>query len=220
MSAETTTAAVSEDLPGVITLGTERYMRDAKGHLVPVDLVKPIDRLQDQTVRDMMGHASALSAQIARFKGHCFDDVGALEALLAEKYQAKLGGAKGNITITTVDGCQKVTVQVQDQITFGPELQAAKALVDECIAAWSDGSSPEIRALVEHAFQVDKEGRINRGALFTLRRIAIEDERWIRAMEAIGDSIRIIGSKTYMRFHRRDNAQAPWEPVTIDLAAA
>ena len=205
---------------GVTIVNGSQYMTDQSGKLVPVALIKETDKLMDQTVRTMMGFASALSAQIARFKGHCFDDVGALQDLLAEKYGTKVGGAKGNITLTNFDGTMKVTVQVQEQLTFGPELQAAKALVDECIEGWSEGASDNIRALVNHAFQVDKEGQINRAALFQLRRIEIDDDRWKRAMEAVTDSMRVSGSATYVRFYQRKTPQDRWQAVSIDLATA
>lgn len=216
----TTETMATEVRPGVTMIDGRAYMTDAQGRMVPESLVKPADKLIDQTVRRMMEFAEELSAQIARFKGHCFDDIGSLQALLAEHYGASIGGKKGNITITTLDGTQKVTVQVQDQITFGPELQVAKSLVDECIESWAEGARDEIRALVNHAFQVDKEGRINRAALFQLRRISIDDDRWQRAMAAISDSVRTIGSNTYVRFYRRDSAQAPWRTISIDLATA
>lgn len=221
MTDETTAPAPADDLPaGAIKVGDDVFMRDSSSRLVPIDMVKPVDKLMDQTVRTMIDHAKALSAQIGRFKGHSFDDVGAFEALIAAEYDAKVGGQKGNLTLTTVDACFKIQIQVQDQIVFGPELQAAKALVDECVADWAAGARSEIRMLVEHAFQVDKEGRINRAALFQLRRVAIDDERWRNAMDAITDSIRIVGSKTYMRFYERDNAREKWAPITIDMAAA
>lgn len=66
---------------------------------------------------------------------------------------------------------------------------------------------------------MDKEGQINRAELFMLLRVAIEDERWQSAMRAIRDSIRIIGSKTYIRFHQRATSDSAWRPITIDLAA-
>jgi hypothetical protein len=187
---------------------------------VPLSAVKPVDLLMDQTVRKMMEHALQLNAQIARFKGHCFDDVGSFQALIAEKYGATVGGKKGNLTLTSFDGCAKVQVQVADLITFGPELQAAKTLIDECLNEWSAASRDELRAIVTRAFNVDKEGRINRAELFMLLRVEIADERWKRAMDAIRDSIRVIGSKTYIRFYERDGADKPWRGVTIDLAAA
>lgn len=205
---------------GRVEIGGEEYMRDAGGRLVPIDVVKPEHQLEDETVRTIIGHAEELSARIARFRGHTFDDIATTLDLMAEKYGAKRGGKKGNITLTSYDGRMKVMVQVQEQITFGPELQVAKELVDRCISSWSEGANDRIRALVEHAFQVDKEGRINRAALFQLRRLSIDDADWRAAMDALSDAIRVIGSKEYVRFYRRRDAQGRWEPITIDLAAA
>ncbi|WP_323181334.1 DUF3164 family protein [Kaistia algarum] len=206
--------------PGVFDVGGKLMMVDSKNGYAPVSTVKPIDKLTDETVRKMVDHARDLSGQIARFKGHCFDDVGSLQALIAQEYKATLGGPKGNISLTTFDGRLKVTVQVADQLTFGPELQAAKRLVDACLAEWTTGSRDELVAIVNRAFSVDKEGQINRAEIFMLLRVAIEDERWQSAMRAVRDSIRIIGSKTYIRFHERESVDSAWRPITIDLAAA
>jgi Protein of unknown function (DUF3164) len=199
----------------------EGYMADAKGRLVPINLVKGIDLLEDQMVHKIMGYADGLNQQIARFKGHTFDDIGTFLDLLSEKYGWKpKDGAKGNMTFTSFDGRVKVQVAISDTLVFGPELQIAKGLIDECIAEWSEGSRDEICALVEHAFRADKEGQVSREAVFSLRKIEIDDERWNNAIQAINDSIRIQGSKTYLRFYRRDNPTDRWQNVTIDLAAA
>jgi len=205
---------------GVERMGGQEFMRDGSGRLVPLSLVKPQHLLEDQTVRKIIKYATELSAQISRFRGHTIDDVATFQQLLSEQYGGKRGGAKGNVTLTTYDGLSKVVVQVQDQLTFGPELQVAKELVDECITTWATGARDEIRALVEHAFQVDKEGRINRAALLQLRRLEIDNESWRKAMAALTDAIRTIGSKEYVRFYRRKDITAPWRPITIDLAVA
>ncbi len=92
----------------VIHADGKPYMRDAKGKLVPLELVKPQDKLEDETVRKIMWFAEALSEQIARFKGHTFTDLGEFDALLEQDYGTKRGGAKGNRTYQTFDGCLKV----------------------------------------------------------------------------------------------------------------
>jgi hypothetical protein len=201
-------------------IGGKTYMRDAKGALVPVELIRPQDILQDETVRRIIGYAIALSDQVTRFKAHTFDDLGAFEALLEQEYGAKVGGPKGNKTLMTHDGLFKVSVQVADYIDFGPELQIAKELVDECLNEWAADARPEIRAIVTRAFNTDKAGQINRAELFMLLRLEITDPRWLKAMQAIRDAMRVVGSKTYVRCHRRRAADAPWEPITIDLAKA
>ena len=184
--------------PAAVDVAGTPYLRDAKGSLVPLAAVKPVDLLMDETVRAILTDARELSALIAAFKARTFERVGAFQALLAQEYGTTVGGKKGNITLLTFDGRERAQVQVADLLEFGPELQA----------------------IVNGVFQVDKEGRINRAELFRLLRLDFTDPRWLRAMEAIKDSIRVIGSRTYVRFYDRPAHDAPWHPVTIDLASA
>ena len=44
--------------------------------------------------------------------------------------------------------CELVQLQVADLLEFGPELPAAKLLIDECLAQWSADSGAELRALL------------------------------------------------------------------------
>lgn len=205
---------------GRTVIGETMYIGDAKGGLIPVSLVKPQHLLEDEMVRKVIGFAIALSEQVARFKQHTFDDLGAFEALLAQEYGSTVGGAKGNKTLTTHDGLFKITVQVADNIVFGPELQIAKALVDECLNEWAADARDEVRVIVTRAFNTDKAGQINRSEIFMLLRLEIEDPRWQKAMKAIRDAMRVEGSKTYVRCHRRDKVEAGWQAITIDLAKA
>lgn len=202
----------------IVDVGGTPHMRDAKSALVPLTMVKPQDQLQDELVRKIMGYAIALSEQVGRFKAHTFDDIGGFEALLAQEYDATVGGQKGNKTLMSFDGLFKVQVQVADNIVFGPELQIAKSLVDECLNEWAEGARDEIRAIVTRAFNTDKEGQINRSEIFMLLRLEIEDARWQRAMKAIRDAMRVVGSKTYVRCYRRESFDGPWQAVSIDLA--
>lgn len=213
-------AATEAVSTGAIVVGGKSYMPDAKGNLVPIEAIKPVHKLEDETVRKIIGHAVELSAQIGRFKEHTFDDLSSFEALLAQEYGATKGGAKGNKTFMTFDGLKKVAVQVADLIDFGSQLQVAKGLIDECLTEWSADSRTEIRSIISRAFNVEKQGQINRTEIFMLLRLDIEDVRWQRAMEAIRDAMRVIGSKTYVRCYERDSQDAEWRPVTIDLARA
>ena len=206
--------------PAAIDVAGTPYLRDAKGALVPIAAVKPADLLMDELVRTILVEAAELSATITAFKLETFERVGSLQALLSQQYGAKIGGAKGNVSLTTFDGCQRVMVQVADQIEFGPEMQAAKTLIDECLNEWAAEGRAEIRALVNRVFQVDQQGKINRAEVFMLLRVEIQDDRWQRAMEAIRESIRVIGSRTYLRFQQRDVGDAPWRGVPIDIASA
>jgi len=210
--------AIASPAPAEIPEG---YVMDAKGRLIPKSLVKDHELLEDQMVRSVIGHAEALSAQIGRFKGHTFEDVATLLDLLAEKYGARKRGmeGKGNVTLTTYDGTLRIKVQVQDQLTFGSGLQIAKSIIDDCLRDWSSDARPELRAVITEAFQTDKEGQVSRERVFSLLRMEITDEGWQRAMQALRDSIRVEGSKAYIRLQRKD-ARGGWETIPVDMASA
>lgn len=215
---ETVDLTAVETEAGITRVNGQPYMKDAKSNLVPLTMVNPQDKLEDEMVRKIMGFAEKLSAQIARFKGHTFTDLGEFDALLEQEYGASRGGKKGNRTYQSFDGCMKVQVQIADLIDFGPQLQIAKGLIDECLNEWAADSRPEIQAIVTRAFNTDKEDQVNRSEIFMLLRLQIEDERWQKAMEAIRAAMRVTGSKSYLRFYRRDTPDGQWEAVTIDLA--
>lgn len=205
---------------GVINIDGAEYMRDAKGALVPRKLVRAQDQLQDELVRKIVGYAVPLSEQVSRFKEHTFKDIEDFVDLLFQEYGEKRGGARGNMTFMTFDGCMKVTVQVADNITFGPELQVAKELFDECLNEWSADGPAELKAVVTKAFNTDKEGKINVSEILSLLRLEITDERWQRAVQATRDAMKVVGTREYVRCHTREDAQSTWKPVNIDLAKA
>ncbi|MBN8916649.1 MAG: DUF3164 family protein [Rhizobiales bacterium] len=205
---------------GITEIGGKKYMTDAKGALMPLALVETAEKLEDEMVRKIIYHAKDLSDRVARFKGHTFDDICSLQALLEQEYGAPAGGKKGNITFESYDGLMKVQVKVANVLEFGSRLQVAKKLVDACLSEWAEDSRDEIRAIVNRAFQVDNEGTVNRSEIFMLLRVAIEDERWKRAMDAIRDSIRVIGTKTYFHFFERESLDGEWTAIPISLARA
>jgi len=217
MSSEFSPASIAD---GRHVINGKPYMADAKGGLVPVELIKPQTLLEDETVRKVIGFALALSQQVARFKSHTFEDLGDFEALLAQEYGEKKGGARGNKTFMSHDGLFKVQVQVADHIDFGPELLVAKALIDTCLIEWTEGARSEIRAIVTRAFNTDKEGQVNKSEIFMLLRLEIDDPRWKKAMQALRDAMRVVGSRTYVRCYHRAACDGAWQAITIDLAKA
>ncbi|MEP0154865.1 DUF3164 family protein [Pseudophaeobacter sp.] len=205
---------------GVVMVDGKEHRTDTKGSLVPIALVKPRDLLQDETTRKIIGYAIALSEQVSRFKAHVAEDISLFEEILALEYEARIGGPKGNKTIMSYDGLFRVSVRTADKYEFGPELQVAKSLVDECMNEWAADARDELKVIVTEAFDVNKEGEVSRAALLRLKKWNIEDERWLRAMQAIKDAEREVGKATYFHCHRRKSTDAPWEAITIDLAKA
>lgn len=195
----------------------EGYKQDASGNLVPLSKIKPIDLARDELVLQMVEEAKHVNTEIAEFKSGVFADILAFVDLSAEQYDVKLGGKKGNVTLYSFDGRFKVQLAISETLVFDERLQAAKALIDSCINSWN--MDDNARVLINDAFRVDKEGKINTGRVLGLHRLNIADEAWKRAMAAIGDSVQVAGSKRYVRFYERVGDSEKYEAIRLNIAA-
>lgn len=194
------------------------YKKNAIGHLVPVETIKEIDIARDDLVQEIVAGAARVVDEVARFRARALADIQAFVELSAEKYGANLGGKKGNVTITSYDGQYRVLRAVSDRLEFDERLQAAKALIDDCLKEWTRDSRVELRAIVDQAFQVDRTGKVNAKRIMGLRQLDIKDEKWQRAMDALADSLQITGSRTYIRIYERQ-PNGEYKQLAIDGAA-
>ena len=198
----------------------KEYWRDAKGNLTPAELVKEIDKARDTLVHEWVERGRDLSKAISHFKEGIFGDVQAFIELSAEKYGAKVGGNKGNVTLFSYDGKYKIQRAINESLQFDERIQAAKVLIDECLNEWSEGSRPELKALIERAFNVDKEGNLNTSRILGLRRVEIQDSRWQNAMQAISESVQVVSSKAYVRLYERVGETDQYVLIALDVAGA
>ena len=195
------------------------YWQDASGSLIPESKIKDIDKLRHQVVTDLCLMAEKSRDGLADFKARAMQEVAALVSTSMEQYGVKAGGEKGNVTLISFDGRYKLVRSMQDKLTFGEQLMAAKALIDECVHEWASNADDNIKVLVNHAFQTDKEGKINTGRVLGLRRLEIRDAKWQSAMQAIADSIQIASTKPYVRFYKRNDTTGEYESISLDVAA-
>ncbi|QGA57671.1 DUF3164 family protein [Brucella sp. 2280] len=211
---------ISPSIPTEEISGTV-YVRKGKGELIALSAIKPEHVMEDELVRRLASKAADIHRQLAAFRTEVLEEVTAFRELVAEKYGVKRGGAKNNITLSTVDTGLRLTIQVSDTLTFGPELEVAKEIIDGCIRRWSEGSSDNIRALIDQAFQVDKQGKLNTDRILALRRLKIVDEtgEWEKAMGVIADAVRVMSSKEYARFYVIDNETGASSPIKLDIAS-
>lgn len=195
------------------------YRADAQGRLVPETNIRPVDLLRDELVNRLCSHAQALSVLLSEAKAMYFSEVSAFVDLSLEEYGVARGGSKGNVTLTSYDGRRRILLAKADVIQFDERLQAAKALIDECLNEWANNARPELRTIVHDAFAVDQQQNIRVQQVLGLRRLEIDDDRWRRAMLAIGESIQIVRTKSYIRFQERIGESDQWRQIPLDIAA-
>lgn len=197
---------------------TSRYRKDHRGAYIPVEQIREIDLARDELVMEKAAKIEAAQVALKSLQAELMGDIAAFVEISAERYGAKVGGDKGNVTLMSFDGTYKLKRQTSESIGFDEGLRAAKNIIDECLEEWSRNSPVPLRAIVEQAFDVNKEGRINTNAILSLRRLKIDDERWQQAMQAISDSLQTQDSKAYVRLYKRDST-GKYVAVPLDMSA-
>lgn len=195
------------------------YWADAKGKLTHESLVQPIDKERDRLVKELFERAQELNKTLAEFKKRAFGDIAAFVSLSLEQYKVDVGGKKGNVTLYSFDGKYKIIRAISDSMKFDERILAAKELIYQCVTDWTEGARPEAKAIIDHAFKTDNDGNLSVSRILSLRKLDIKDERWVCAMDAIGESLQIVSSKSYVRVYERIGETDMYRQVPLDLAA-
>ncbi len=193
------------------------YRINAQGHLVPESQVKPLDKLRDEVVMNIIESARQQRQQLVTFKLNSMQQIADFIDLSAAEYGVEFGGAKGNVSLVSFDGRYKLLRAVGEHRVFDERIQAAKTLIDTCINQWSGGADEKIMALVDHAFRVNKQGKIDINQVLGLRQLNIDDDKWNEAMDAVADAIQVTGTSQYLRMYERQG-DGSYKQISLDLA--
>ena len=186
------------------TLTLPNYMENAQGHLVPLKNVKDIDIERDAVVNEIAQRAEKLDRAICEFKDFALGEVEAFADLSAERWGVHLGGNKGNITLPSYNGMYRVKIDRQDRQEFNESLNVARQLIKECILEWTEGTRDEVRLIIDQAFETNKQGQVSVSKVQGLKSLKIDHPKWLKAMDAIDESIRVTTTKTYIRVYKRN----------------
>lgn len=199
----------------------ENYRVNAKGERVHVDLIRGDEKMKDELVNHLIGEAVAFSGIMREFKQKAEQEIERYFAALMDKYglNPKAKSKRGNITLENFSGTAKVQIAVSDKLTFDEKIQLAKMKFDEYFEQVTEGSSEEIKLLITKAFDVDKEGNVDVKKILELRSYNIQHPKWAEAVALIEESKRVVSSKSYIRFYKREDTSKPYEHISLDMAS-
>lgn len=196
----------------------ENLIRRPDGSYVDLQTLEPRQKLAHELAQASFARAEEKSAELAEFKAHMLIEMRAFRDLLLQEYNIDVTGSEGGFSIKTVDGKCRVEMSIAKHTSFGPELMAAKALIDDFLKEELEGASEVITAIVTDAFRLNAKGRLNTDGILGLRKHKWNNPLWLQAMQAIDDAICRDSSTTYIRFYRI-NPEAKTETlVPLDLA--
>jgi hypothetical protein len=180
------------------------------GSMIHYDKLEPAKQIEHDLVTILCQEAAFHNAILTKFKMQAISEMVAKRVMMLEDYGVKKGGKDGNLTLRTACGRFMAKMTVSKHITFGSELEAAKALIFEFMEdELAKGGSEAIHEIVTKVFKLNGKGRIDTGGILGLREHRFEDERWQNAMQAIEDAICRDSSTTYINFYRVDPNAEP-----------
>jgi hypothetical protein len=192
-------------------------MHDAQGNLILLKNIHDTDLMYHDLVLGVAAIWLDMSAKVARFKQHNFEDVTTVLDLLFEKFKVERGGKDGNMQFFTHDRKFKLSIAIQKKIDFGPELQVASKKMQEALEGMTTPASGDLKTIVAGAFNLDS-GKVRVAEILRLRSYKIENPLWNEAMEIINQAILVISSKKQIRLYER-NDQGAYINIPLDIAA-
>jgi hypothetical protein len=197
---------------------TPDLIRRPDGSYVKLSELEPQKRLAHDLASDLFHRAVALNENLSAFKAFGLSEMRAYRDMMLGDYGVKVGGKEGGFSVRSACGTMVARLDVAKQVTFGPELEAAKALLDEFFEQELEGSSPAIREIVSKAFKLNSKGRLDTQGILGLRDFRFESDVWRRAMQAIDDAICRDSATTYLRVYQVDPERKSEKLVALDLA--
>jgi hypothetical protein len=195
-----------------------KFLINSKGSQIPTNLIPPLEVIRDEEVRTVVEIAKGLREDIRTVKQDIMERISSYIELSYDTYGITPGGKKGNMTLLSYDNRLKITIQMNESIVFNEQLQIARELLAECLREWTKDGRDELKAFVEEAFRVDKQGRINTYQVMRLLKIESTDPRFQKAQAAIRSAITTVDAKEYIRIHEK-NKVGHWEHINLNFAS-
>lgn len=199
------------------TIDGKTYAVNGKNELVPIEGIKPLDQLRDQTIEKIEDRLVELQQKMEDAKAEAMADINEFVHIAGEQYGVEIGGAKGNLSLTSFDGSTQIVLAMSDSLDFTEGIHVAKQLIDDYLTDLTKDSASDLRVLVSKAFKV-KQGKLDVKRILELRSYNITDPRWKKAMDIISDSTKVVSSKQCFRLRKRKDADSSYALVNLDFS--
>jgi len=189
-----------------------------KGNPVPIELVREDHLKRHLVVENIFDDVLKFEKRLKKFKSTILNKIIKYEDWIT-KHNDVEDAKFENITLTNYEGTKQVMIKSGAFIDFDENLSLAKAKIDKCFKKWGNKSHPNLKAVIDHYFRIDKKGFINKKAILGLFQFEMNDKDWEAAMELIRKSIVETAKKEYLMVRVRADINSNWEAINLNLSS-
>lgn len=183
---------------------------------------KADDLLKDDIVYEAAEKILDLRSRMKVLNAEIRESIDDFVELMADQYNVKVGGTKGGVSLTTIDGRFKLQLSANGKISLDDtKLSVARGLINEFLdEITKDTNNQDLKVLVNSAFRTDSKGSFKAKEILALRKLNIANEKWSKAMDIIADGIDVTDGRPYLRLYetRGDSMESKPEMIGMDFS--
>ena len=195
----------------------EGYMEDRNGRLVPLKDISELEHFRNDFAQEMGEKALQLVAVLKYFRNTAEQGIDDLAKISAEKYGVKVGGAKGNVSVSTFNGEFKLVMAVSKYPIIDERIQVVRSILNDCLIRFSEGGKSEAKAIFDAAFESGRDGMVSIARLRLLRDANIDDDQWKEGIDLLNELLKGVVEKSYIRMYQLDDNKE-YKQIPLDLA--
>lgn len=198
---------------------SDKFWTDETGNIVQTSRLTTAEKLMEKNTERIYKRSVEINELLKKFK---YD----IQQWCDEVYQSYLNEkkldnkTKGNFTFYNFNRTFKVEININDRIEFDElGIQSARQLLEEFLQDNVQTKDDVIRQLILDAFSTRNGNLDTKKVLNLIRyRSKIKNDKFLRAIELLEESIRKPSSKTYFRVFAK-NEQGKWESIELNFSA-
>ncbi|WP_282094339.1 DUF3164 family protein [Epibacterium ulvae] len=189
----------------------DEFIRRTDDSFIRIADMSPSAQLSHEIVEKYFFGARVVQEIMRQMKADIIADVQGYNELRMDDEDVAEPGKERRATLRHASLFEAIKVEYGENVTFGPEIDAAKALIHDFLNDELAGTkSTAVRDIVEDAFRLNSDGKLDVNSVRGLRRkFSFTDPRWVRAMELIKEAEDKTRSNTYVNFYLYDAGTNP-----------
>lgn len=177
------------------------------------------ERMKEEKIAEYIKDSSNLNFELAAFKDEVLGGMKWLKAKMLEMGDAQ-DTERGNFTVKSADGNSKIEYKNHVLKEFDETVELAEQKLKEYLDTTVKKRNKAHHEMIMQLLERGGDGKLNpelMGKLLSLE-LKINHPVFSEAVKLFGTSYKEVGSKTYIRFYKKDGEKG-WDNISLNFSS-